>query len=85
MKEIIDMEKQLIVQRDNLSAEMLSEAKKNGFSDRYIGKLIDKTEEEVYQLRKSLGISPDFKLVDTCAAEFQAHTPYYYSTFDTDR
>ena len=84
MKEIIEREKQIIVQRDNLSAEMLSEAKKDGFSDRYIAKLIDKTEGEVYQLRKSLGISPDFKLVDTCAAEFQAHTPYYYSTFDTD-
>lgn len=82
IKEIIDLEKQLIQQKDNISQELFIQAKEYGFSDQQLAKLWNKKEEQVYQMRKSLGIKPSFKLVDTCAAEFQAHTPYYYSTYE---
>ena len=63
-------------------AERLKRAKEYGFSDRQLGKLLGKSEQDISDLRKSLNIIPDFKLVDTCAAEFQAYTPYFYSTYD---
>jgi len=82
IKEIIDLEKEIINNRENLSAELLSRAKQFGFSDRQLAQFLGKQEEEVYKLRSSLSILPAFKLVDTCAAEFKAFTPYYYSTYD---
>jgi len=82
IKEIIGLEKQLIQQKDNISKELFLRAKEYGFSDQQLAKLWNKKEEQVYQMRKSLGIKPSFKLVDTCAAEFQAYTPYYYSTYE---
>jgi len=82
IKEIIDLEKEILENNNPISKEALSTAKEYGFSDKQLAKILGKTEEEVYQLRKSLDIKPSFKLVDTCAAEFQAHTPYYYSTYD---
>ncbi len=81
IKEIIDLEK-MIVRAASLSKELLKQAKDYGFSDRQLAKLLGKKEEDIYKLRKSFGITPVFKLVDTCAAEFQAHTPYFYSTYD---
>ena len=83
IREIVEMEEFLKARKDRLDKETLHEAKKMGFSDRQIALLIGKKEEEISSLRISLGIIPDFKLVDTCAAEFQAFTPYYYSTYDT--
>ena len=83
IKEIIDLERAILENKNPLTREILSAAKEFGFSDRQLAALLDKTEEEVYQLRKSLGVTPTFKLVDTCAAEFQAHTPYYYSTYES--
>ena len=71
-----------IVKKGDLDKELLKEAKDFGFSDRQLAKLLGRKEEDIYALRKSLNIMPDFKLVDTCAAEFQAHTPYFYSTYD---
>jgi len=62
---------------------LLLKAKQLGFSDRQIAALAGSTEDEVRALRKKLGIVPSFRLVDTCAAEFEAYTPYYYSTYDT--
>ena len=62
----------------------LREAKRLGFSDRTLGMLWDLNEEEVRTLRFEAGIEPVFKLVDTCAAEFEAYTPYYYSTYETE-
>ena len=62
---------------------LLLKAKQFGFSDRQIAALVGSTEDEVRALRKKLGIVPSFRLVDTCAAEFEAYTPYYYSTYDT--
>jgi len=61
--------------------EVLREAKVLGFSDRQLSKLWGISEDEVFQLRKKHQILPEFKQVDTCAAEFEAYTPYYYSTY----
>ena len=82
LQEIIELEKQILARRQHLSAALLRKAKEFGFSDRQLARLLGKKEEDVYTLRKSLGIEPAFKPVDTCAAEFQAFTPYYYSTYD---
>lgn len=83
IKEIIDLERAILENKNNISPEILNKAKKFGFSDRQIAKLLNKKEEEIYQLRKSFNIESVFNLVDTCAAEFQAFTPYYYSTYET--
>jgi len=82
IKEIIDFEKNLLQNKYPLNKETLIVAKEFGFSDKQLAALLNKTEEEIYQLRKSLDVKPVFKLVDTCAAEFQAFTPYFYSTYD---
>jgi carbamoyl-phosphate synthase large subunit len=65
-----------------LNAEKLARAKSLGFSDRQIAHLVGKTEDEIRALRKKLNLVPSYRLVDTCAAEFEAYTPYYYSTYD---
>lgn len=69
---------------ETLPAELLKEAKKAGFSDIQITKILsDKcSEDEVYEKRKALGITRIYKMVDTCAAEFEAKTPYFYSSFE---
>ena len=82
IKEIIDCEKELLKNKGNIPQELLKKAKEYGFSDKQLAKLLALGEAEIYNLRKSFGLMPDFKLVDTCAAEFQAHTPYFYSTYD---
>src|SRR5271170_4489829 len=66
----------------SLNAEKLAQAKSLGFSDRQIAHLTGGTEDEVRALRKKLNVVPSYRLVDTCAAEFEAYTPYYYSTYD---
>ena len=65
-----------------MNAELLAKAKSLGFSDRQIAHLTGQTEDDVRALRKQLGLVPSYRLVDTCAAEFEAYTPYYYSTYD---
>ena len=66
-----------------LPIELLREAKFNGFSDEQICRIMnDGTEDEVYEIRKKAGITRVFKMVDTCSAEFEAKTPYFYSTFE---
>jgi carbamoyl-phosphate synthase large subunit len=82
ISEIIELEREILTKKDNISEELLRQAKQFGFSDRQLAKLLNKKEEDIYLLRKNSGIKPDFKLVDTCAAEFQAFTPYYYSTYE---
>ena len=67
---------------DNISKEILLEAKQMGFADRQIAHMLGCMESVVYKKRKSLNIDRVYKLVDTCAAEFKAQTPYYYSTFE---
>ena len=66
----------------SLNAEKLAQAKSLGFSDRQIAHLTGSTEDAVRVERKRLGLVPSYRLVDTCAAEFEAYTPYYYSTYD---
>src|SRR5689334_21494805 len=65
-----------------MNAEQLAKAKSLGFSDRQIAHLTGRTEDAVRAERKKLGLLPSYRLVDTCAAEFEAYTPYYYSTYD---
>ncbi len=69
-------------QNETMNAELLAQAKTLGFSDRQIAHLTGRTEDAVRAERKSIGLVPSYRLVDTCAAEFEAYTPYYYSTYD---
>jgi carbamoyl-phosphate synthase large subunit len=66
----------------SLTKEDLFEIKQQGFSDRQIAFATNTSEDEVRSYRKGLGIVPVYKMVDTCAAEFEALTPYYYSTYE---
>ncbi|HEY2951461.1 MAG TPA: carbamoyl-phosphate synthase large subunit [Verrucomicrobiae bacterium] len=65
-----------------MNAEKLAQAKALGFSDRQIAHLTGTTEDAIRAERKKIGLVPSYRLVDTCAAEFEAYTPYYYSTYD---
>jgi carbamoyl-phosphate synthase large subunit len=65
-----------------LNSELLAKAKGLGFSDRQIAHLTGSTEDAIRAERKRTGLVPSYRLVDTCAAEFEAYTPYYYSTYD---
>ncbi len=76
---IIHMEDTL---RPGLSEEHLRSAKRMGFTDEEIGKLTGRPREEVNDMRRSMGITTTYKMVDTCAAEFAAETPYYYSCYE---
>ncbi|MDA3614085.1 carbamoyl-phosphate synthase large subunit [Polluticaenibacter yanchengensis] len=85
IKHLCDIEKQLIeADLDTLTIDLLKEAKRHGFSDLQIAKALGNkiTEDQVYEKRKALGITRVFKMVDTCSAEFEAKTPYFYSTFE---
>jgi carbamoyl-phosphate synthase large subunit len=66
----------------SMNQETLLKAKSLGFSDKQIACLTGRSEDEIRAERKKLGLVPSFRLVDTCAAEFEAYTPYYYSTYD---
>ena len=79
---IVEAEKLLAVTPP--SVEVLREAKRMGFSDRYLGELWGKLEAMIREERFRENILPVFKLVDTCAAEFEAYTPYYYSTYEIE-
>ena len=68
----------------NLDVNILKRAKRLGYSDRQLAYLTGSDEKTVRQLRIGLGVRPSFKKVDTCAAEFEAHTPYYYSTYEAE-
>jgi carbamoyl-phosphate synthase large subunit len=68
----------------SISKELLYEAKQKGYADRQVAHLLKCLESEVYKKRTDLGIKRVYKLVDTCAAEFEAKTPYYYSTFEDE-
>jgi carbamoyl-phosphate synthase large subunit len=69
---------------DTLPKELLLEAKQKGFADRQLAHMMDCLESEVYNKREEMGVKRVYKLVDTCAAEFEAKTPYYYSTFEAE-
>ena len=69
---------------DVIERDLLLEAKQKGYGDRQIAHMLGCLESEVYNKRKELSINRVYKLVDTCAAEFEAKTPYYYSTFESE-
>lgn len=85
IQDIVNLENRLTACKhlEDIPEELLWEAKKNGFSDDQIAACMkDSNDEEVYARRKELGIKRVFKMVDTCSAEFEAKTPYFYSSFE---
>ncbi len=82
IEDLLNFEKELSKQSlKTVNKEMMLEAKRKGYADRQIAHILNCLESEVYNKRQELGVKRVFKLVDTCAAEFEAQTPYYYSTF----
>ncbi len=92
IKRIVDFEKRLekVAQEGQagpkhvLDRELLAEAKKMGFSDSYIAELTCLTEDDVWKLRRKYHISPVYKMIDTCASEFESYVPYFYSTYEEE-
>ena len=87
MKQIIDMEEEIKNARENNAREpipigLLKEAKENGFSDRRIARLLDSDDKTIRDMRHRVNLKAVYKMVDTCAAEFKAYTPYLYSTYE---
>ena len=85
IKEIIDVENELSQYKHKtglLPVELLQKAKEYGFSDKYIANILESHENIISKERKRLGIKASYKLVDTCGGEFEAYTPYYYSTYE---
>jgi carbamoyl-phosphate synthase large subunit len=84
-EELLTLEKEIANYKvADLPRELLLEAKQKGFADRQIAHMMGCLESEVHALRMTMNINRVFKLVDTCAAEFKAKTPYYYSTFEAE-
>ena len=79
IRKIVDFEREL--EQNENSVPHLREAKRMGFSDSYIAELWHRTEDEVYELRCREGIFPVYKMIDTCASEFDSYVPYFYSTY----
>ncbi|MBU1180778.1 MAG: carbamoyl-phosphate synthase large subunit [Proteobacteria bacterium] len=84
IKQIVDLEQIIANAGKDISEELLYQAKSFGFSDIQIAHLTGSTEDTIKHVRDKAGIKPVFKLVDTCAAEFKAATPYYYSTYEEE-
>jgi len=88
IKKIVDFEKKLeqAARPDpgRIKKELLYEAKRMGFSDSYIAELTGLTEEDVWQLRKRYRLHPVYKMIDTCASEFESYVPYFYSTYEEE-
>ncbi|MEE3466966.1 MAG: carbamoyl-phosphate synthase large subunit [Eubacterium sp.] len=82
IKNIVDFEKEL--EGKHLTKELLYKAKRMGFSDSYIAELTDLSEDDVWQKRKELDIYPVYKMIDTCASEFDSYVPYFYSTYEEE-
>ena len=81
-RHITDMEQALAASPED--ADMLREVKQYGFSDREIGRLWHMREEDVFRLREAAGIMPVYKMIDTCASEFESYIPYFYSTYEEE-
>ena len=83
IEELIHLEKEIEKYRiDDIPKDLLFEAKQKGYADRQVAHLLRCLESEVYKKREEFNINRVYKIVDTCAAEFPAETPYYYSTFE---
>lgn len=90
LKEIVEIEEELkntdifktALENPNLAKELILKAKQNGFSDIQLAHIWKTTEKEIRSLRKKLNIIPVYKTIDTCSAEFESYTPYFYSTYE---
>jgi carbamoyl-phosphate synthase large subunit len=85
IEELVELEKEIQKHTlDSIPFDLLLDAKQKGYADRQVAHLLKCLESQVYSKRKDLNINRVYKIVDTCAAEFEASTPYYYSTFETE-
>jgi len=82
IKKLIDFEK--VIAENKFDTETLLEAKKLGFSDMSIATLWESTQKEIFEFRKENDVMPVYKMVDTCAAEFESETPYFYGTYEEE-
>ncbi|MBQ5704894.1 MAG: carbamoyl-phosphate synthase large subunit [Alistipes sp.] len=82
LKNIVEMEK--VVAENKGCIATLKEAKKMGFSDKFIGQLWGMSEAEMFQLRKAEGVFPVYKIIDSCAGEIDTYVPYFYSTYEAE-
>ena len=82
IQKIVDMEYEL--KQHPLDSERLYHAKKMGFSDKAIARIWNKSELDIFELRKDLSIFPVYKMIDTCASEFESYVPYFYSTYELE-
>ena len=86
IKKIVDFEKKIEALKDKgeLTKDLMYEAKRMGFSDSYIAEMLGKSEDEIWKLRREMGIFPVYKMIDTCASEFDSYVPYFYSTYEEE-
>ncbi len=83
LKDIVALETK-ITEADELSKELLYEAKRMGFCDKTIGRLTGQSEDDIWKKRKEYNIRPVYKMIDTCASEFESYVPYFYSTYEDE-
>ena len=81
-KNIVEFER--VVEAAPMDIEVLREAKRMGFSDKFIGQLWGVSQHDMYLLREKNGIFPVYKMIDTCASEFSSYVPYFYSTYEDE-
>jgi len=84
LKQIVELEKQVAALGNEIPEALFKKTKAWGFADIQLAHLAGSSEENIKKTREALGIRPVYKLVDTCAAEFKAATPYYYSTYESE-
>ena len=82
IRKIVLFEKE--IEANKMNIKVLKEAKKLGFSDKYIARLWDKEENDIYEIRKTNKIFPVYKMIDTCSSEFESYVPYFYSTYEDE-
>ena len=82
LKNIVEMEREVAAAVGDL--EILREAKRMGFSDKFIGQLWNKSEAEMFELRRAEGIMPVYKIIDSCAGSIDTYVPYFYSTYEQE-
>jgi carbamoyl-phosphate synthase large subunit len=82
IKQLVSLEG--VIREEGLSGDLLETAKRSGFSDKGLARLVGRGEDEIRRERLKAGVRPAYKLVDTCAAEFEAVTPYYYSSYEPE-
>ena len=81
---VVQLEDDIAGATKPLSQDLVEKSKRHGFSDVQLARLTGTVDDDIRKLRKDMGINPVYKLVDTCAAEFEARTPYYYSTYERE-